>query len=880
PVAAAAHALSARVTSGPGGGASWDEGESVEVEVAFSAPVEVSGLGSGTPTVGVLLDGARREAVYTGGSGTAALAFAFPVTAAEAGARKARVVPSSLVLNGAAIVDGEGRPAGLGFAVAPYIASVALAPDASGDRRWSPGETIEVRLTFSEAVTVEGGTPWLDVAIGGFPGAVGYASGSGSATLAFSIGVPGGGEGFTGLAVVADSLTPNGARIASEASGLAAELGHDGTEPTAPPRETETADPLTAAFHDLPDAHGGAAFTFELRFSEEVNVSRTALRDSAFTVANGEVSAARQVVPGENRRWTITVTPAATGHVTVTLPASADCAAPGAVCTADGRALSEAVPVTVPHTVAGGTPFRVEVADLPDEHDGTGEVAFKVVFNKRPAGFSYKTLRDETLRIGQGGTALTPKVRRLLQGEDRNTEWQVTVAPAGNEDMSVWIGPVAACTDVGAVCTGEGEAVSNEVSETVPGPPGLSVADARVHEAAGAVLDFAVTLARASVETVTVDYATSDGTATAGADYEERSDTLSFAPGETAKTVSVPVLDDGHDEGEETMTLTLSNPRGGNAWLADATATGTIANSDRMPGAWLARFGRTVAEQVIEAAEGRFAAAREPGAAVSVAGQALAGASPEDLEALEEREAEERLAALSDWLKGGTDGEEAQGGESRALTGRDLFIGSSFALTGGSTQGGYASLWGRGAASSFDGREGELTLSGEVTSAMLGADWMRGRGMAGLMLMHSRGEGSYRGEGDPGSGGTGGDVSSTLTGLYPYGRYEVNGRVSVWGVAGYGKGELVLTPAGHVPLETDMNLAMGAVGVRGVALEAPDGGGLELSVTSDAMAVRTSSEAVRRSDGGNLAGAQGDVTRLRLGLPGAKPTTNQHARQP
>ena len=144
--------------------------------------------------------------------------------------------------------------------------------------------------------------------------------------------------------------------------------------------------------------------------------------------------------------------------------------------------------------------------------------------------------------------------------------------------------------------------------------------------------------------------------------------------------------------------------------------------------------------------------------------------------------------------------------------------------------------------SRFDGREGDLTLSGEVTSAMLGADWMRpgsgsgaGAWTAGLLVSHSRGSGSYR-------GADAGTVSSTLTGLYPYGRYMVNGRLSVWGVAGYGEGTLTLTPDGQAAMQTDMDLQMGAVGVRGVAVEAPSEGGVELSITSDAMAVRTASE--------------------------------------
>ena len=78
---------------------------------------------------------------------------------------------------------------------------------------------------------------------------------------------------------------------------------------------------------------------------------------------------------------------------------------------------------------------------------------------------------------------------------------------------------------------------------------GLSVADARTREAGNASLAFVVTRTGAAHETVTVDYATLDGTATAHADYAPTRGTLTFATGERAKTVTVAVLDDAHDEG-------------------------------------------------------------------------------------------------------------------------------------------------------------------------------------------------------------------------------------------------------------------------------------------------------------------------------------------
>ena len=130
----------------------------------------------------------------------------------------------------------------------------------------------------------------------------------------------------------------------------------------------------------------------------------------------------------------------------------------------------------------------------------------------------------------------------------------------------------------------EDDPVEEEAVEEGPPPPALSVADASVDEKENdaTLLDFAVTLNRAPSTTVTVDYATADGAganpATAGQDYHARSGTLTFTRGQQRRIVSIAVLDDSHDEGAETLTMTLSNPSG--ATIADGKATGTINNSD------------------------------------------------------------------------------------------------------------------------------------------------------------------------------------------------------------------------------------------------------------------------------------------------------------
>ena len=675
------------------------------------------------------------------------------------------------------------------------------------------------------------------------------------------------GETFT---VVLSNVSDTGQLADPEATGTIFNHEYDVT-PTEPGE-------MTATFEGLPASHGGEAFTFELRFGEEPapGFSYRVLqgggeRASAFSVTGGQVERAKRLEAGLNRRWEVRIVPDGGGDVTVSLPATADCAATGAICTEDGRpsaAVSATVPATAPAVAPPPTdPFTVRFASMPEEHDGTDPIVFTVEFSKPPVDYGYRTMQSRTLIVRQGGATLdVTRARRL--SPPRNDRWEITVEPVSKVDVTIETRTSPACGESGAVCAAGGERLSNRVSARVLGPPGLSVADAKVTEAADATMDFAVTLSRASSSTVEVDYATSEGTATEGSDYTATSGTLAFAPGERAKTVSVPVLDDSHDDGGETFTLTLSNPRGGNAYLADATATGTIENSDRMPQAWLARFGRTVAEQVIDAVDARFAASRRPGVEVSLAGQAIgAGTSvPEDAEArkqaAETEEARSRLEAMSRWLRGETEKDSRAGLRSRTVSERELLTGTSFSLTGeaGAT-GGAASLWGRGAVSRFDGREGDLSLDGEVVSAMLGADWTRGSGAggltAGLLMAHSRGTGGYRGAGE-------GEVESTLSGVYPYGRFAVNERVSVWGIAGYGSGTLTLTPQNKPAMRTDMALAMGALGVRGVIVAAPAGGGPELSVKSDALAVRTTSEKTA-----GLAAADAEVIRLRLGLEGS-----------
>ena len=302
---------------------------------------------------------------------------------------------------------------------------------------------------------------------------------------------------------------------------------------------------------------------------------------------------------------------------------------------------------------------------------------------------------------------------------------------------------------------------------------GLRVHETSTTEAPGAKLVFRVTLSPRSEAPVTVEYRTGDDPANgrmavAGEDYLATDGTLTFEPGETLKTVEVDVLPDDHDDGYETMRLILSNAQG--ARIDKASALGVIRNDGPIPRAWLGRFGRAVADQVLDAALSRMQSARQPGIEMTLAGQRIGGQRPAG--------GSDGAARLSDGLEDDSDPAWRRDAgltnmDSRGVAMGDLLTGTSFAVTAENGQGGYVSLWGRGAVTRFDGREGKLTLDGEVSSAMLGADWAREDWTAGLIAARSDAEGGYEGH-------SGGRVESTLTGLYPWGRVALSERVDAW----------------------------------------------------------------------------------------------------
>ena len=384
--------------------------------------------------------------------------------------------------------------------------------------------------------------------------------------------------------------------------------------------------------------------------------------------------------------------------------------------------------------------------------------------------------------------------------------------------------------------------------------PVLAVADAQAEEGTDATLDFVVRLNAGVDGTVKADYATADGTATAGEDYTAASGTLTFAAGERQKTVSVPILDDALDEGSETFTFRLSNADG--ATIGDGEATGTITNSDPIPRAWTARFGRTVSEHLVDALKGRLE--RPPSESwLQVGGHRLGGGPDvhDTVERLSPALRSSKEQALWD--------EEPEEPMGQTTTVKELLLGSAFHLLSneGEVSGPRLSAWGRAATSSFDGQEEKVSLDGTVTTATLGVDGVWKRWLTGVAVAYSVGDGSFSHADLPG-----GDLESSLTSFHPYAAYTLSDRVRLWGMVGYGSGSLQLRLQDQSPLDTDLALTMGALGMRGTLLEPTRDRRLKLALRSDLLWTRTDSAATH-----NLAETQADVSRLRLVLEGSRP---------
>ena len=274
--------------------------------------------------------------------------------------------------------------------------------------------------------------------------------------------------------------------------------------------------------------------------------------------------------------------------------------------------------------------------------------------------------------------------------------------------------------------------------------------------------------------------------------------------------------------------------------------------------AWLPRFGLTAVEHMLGGLDYRFSSSRRTGLSGNVKGLP-SGGSGQALSA--EGVSSVRSVGVDGFGHGravglGHDGFGAGSVDrlfklSRSLSLPNMLRGSRFTYT---DEGG-TSVWGQASYSSYAGSPGEVSVKGDVTTAMLGMDRELGRTLLGLALAYSDGDGDWD---DAGSG----EFSSKLTSLLPYVRYDVTDRLRFWGAASYGQGELEQSSSSGSVSTHDLEQVSASAGLRGTLMQsALEEGGLTLTLISEATLVRTETD-----DSAEMAGMETDTHRFRMGL--------------
>ncbi len=223
--------------------------------------------------------------------------------------------------------------------------------------------------------------------------------------------------------------------------------------------------------------------------------------------------------------------------------------------------------------------FSINSPSVVEGDSSTTNLEFTVTLS--PASYQattvdYATATAGTATAGTDFTAIAATTLTFAAGDTSKTFMVSVTGDTTDEGAGETV--VAALSDA----TGNAEIGTSSGTGTITDDdPKFSIADASATEGdTGSVnMTFTVTLSGAGNSQYTVDYASSDGTATAGTDYTAVSGTLTFAAGTTSRTLTVSVTGDAANEANETLTVTLSNASAGTA-IATATGTGTITDND------------------------------------------------------------------------------------------------------------------------------------------------------------------------------------------------------------------------------------------------------------------------------------------------------------
>ena len=327
------------------------------------------------------------------------------------------------------------------------------------------------------------------------------------------------------------------------------------------------ADSLTASALGVPTSHDGStAFTFELRFSEEIVISYRDFSRSVFQITGGTVQKARRLAPPSNIGWEITVEPTGDGNVVITLPGSRACDVAGAICTSDGDRLYASISATV------SGPAPVVPAPVATITQGTSPVAEGATasFTVSLDGAAPVTLSVAVSVADTGGvlSGAAPTSIAFAVGDESKT----LTLPTRDDNVIK-----TASTVMVSLVTGNGYTLGTTTSASVSVTDNddatwtVSAQLTEIDEGESSTITIAVANGKTFASNQTISLAVS-GTA-ASSDYSLSATEL--RAGASSATATVTATDDVIVEGDETVIVTASH--GGQSI---GSATVTISDND------------------------------------------------------------------------------------------------------------------------------------------------------------------------------------------------------------------------------------------------------------------------------------------------------------
>ncbi|MGH9458726.1 MAG: Calx-beta domain-containing protein [Thermoanaerobaculia bacterium] len=550
------------------------EGEGVNLDSGTSCAALLGGTANATLALGPLADNGGPTPTHAPGTGSAAIDSAADCTTFGGGSsitedQRGETRP----------LDGNGDGTALCDAGAVEIASYAID---------------DVTLTEDPATatfTISRGTATVGAAAFqvGTAGGTATAGGDYTAVLAQPVTIADGASSVTfGVTVAEDPIYEGagetflvdvtGSHVIADGQGIGTILDDD-----APP--SFSIDDVTAAEGNS----GTTSFAFTVTKSGVTGVSGTldaTTSDGTATTADGDYTSLAMPLTFAPAETTKTVTVNVTGDPNFEGDETFN------------LNLSNAVNATITDALGTGT-ITNDDAVPSVTLSLTGSPIAEAAAGTVTATLSATSIQDVTVDLAFGGTATLTS--------DYTRSGTSIVIPAGNASGSITLTAVddaldepdeTIVVDINGVTNGT-EATPQQVTATIAddeGAPALAIGDVAQAEGDSGTTGFVftVTLTGSTAQIVTVDYATADGTAAAGSDYASTNGTLTFAPAETTKTVTVNVTGDPNFEAGETFSLNLSNPS--NAIITDALGTGTITNDDAVPAVTLGLTGSPIAE--------------------------------------------------------------------------------------------------------------------------------------------------------------------------------------------------------------------------------------------------------------------------------------------